>query len=607
MPKIIRRIVLFSLLFFVSAWMLVPFLIEQFIRYKLEDLDIESEFLSITDLDADKVEFGKIRQCYTTSSSRLCFEASKIDTHYIWSIYDRTVGLKEIEIFDPVLVVTPIPTVSQKFSFHDLRFPPLSFDFVPSLKITLHQSKTVPEKSSSEEIFLFDGSAEKKDDSLNVQLFIEQSGRKKWNLTGRADGETPLRAALTLDQKPILELSVADTEWAAGHVKVLFTPLLVFLYGENPPLSSVIQNLGIDTEWKKDGREIDIYGQAKFVDVSSGIHHHFHVKGEIPHHESFGAHVAFQHEKTGIKIEGMLKSNETLDSGTLAYSVRPTFLPVALKSFPFVSLYPIAITSGSLIGSGVIEWKNGVLSPTLEVKADDVHGRYGDIAFSEINGELHPLPSDGKKGAVQIGEVHYGEEIKLDTIASTIIFQNQDNQMKIQVSDVTANLLGGSLSIPQIVWERDQIQIPLSFHSIRLADLLALHKQAYIEAQGTLNAEIPISWSAKGMEIKDGSIHSEGAGVIRYLGNAQNADSLPTPLSFVQQALEEYRFTSLAAALQYSPDGIMRVQAQLEGKSPKLNTERPVNVNLQFEENMKALLRSLQISNEIEQKLKELQ
>ena len=59
----------------------------------------------------------------------------------------------------------------------------------------------------------------------------------------------------------------------------------------------------------------------------------------------------------------------------------------------------------------------------------------------------------------------------------------------------------------------------------------------------------------------------------------------------------------------YQPDGTLNVQFHIEGKSPSLDTNRPVHLNINSEQNVLSLLESLKytqgLNDELDQRLKE--
>ena len=87
----------------------------------------------------------------------------------------------------------------------------------------------------------------------------------------------------------------------------------------------------------------------------------------------------------------------------------------------------------------------------------------------------------------------------------------------------------------------------------------------------------------------------------RQIGDDLAAKLSGTPgMDIAAKALQDYRYTFLKSSVTYEPDGRLLLGLELQGKSPKLNTSRPVHVNLNVEQNVLKLLKSLSIVEQIE-------
>jgi len=73
---------------------------------------------------------------------------------------------------------------------------------------------------------------------------------------------------------------------------------------------------------------------------------------------------------------------------------------------------------------------------------------------------------------------------------------------------------------------------------------------------------------------------------------------------FVIKAMEDFQYDTLQTKVSYQPDGQLDLTIQLQGKSPRIDTNRPIHLNLNVEQNLLYLLKSLRygglISQEIE-------
>ena len=72
----------------------------------------------------------------------------------------------------------------------------------------------------------------------------------------------------------------------------------------------------------------------------------------------------------------------------------------------------------------------------------------------------------------------------------------------------------------------------------------------------------------------------------------------------VVEALSTFQYQVLDVTSDYEPAGDLKLQIHLEGESPDWQAGQPVHLNLNLEENIPALLRSLQLSGEITERVR---
>jgi len=86
---------------------------------------------------------------------------------------------------------------------------------------------------------------------------------------------------------------------------------------------------------------------------------------------------------------------------------------------------------------------------------------------------------------------------------------------------------------------------------------------------------------------------------------AQEVAPADSQLSLVLQALSDFHYAVLKLGIQYEEDGTLKLRGRLEGKDPDWQQGRPVHFNLTVQENIPALLKSLQVVQGIEQSFQE--
>jgi len=77
-----------------------------------------------------------------------------------------------------------------------------------------------------------------------------------------------------------------------------------------------------------------------------------------------------------------------------------------------------------------------------------------------------------------------------------------------------------------------------------------------------------------------------------------------TSVGMMVKALSNFQYQVLDVKSDYKAGGDLLLQVRLEGKNPDWQRGRPVNLNLNLQENIPALLRSLQLSDEISEQVR---
>ncbi len=320
-------------------------------------------------------------------------------------------------------------------------------------------------------------------------------------------------------------------------------------------------------------------------------------EGTVEKIDGFKAALKLLHPATGVEATGTCESTPDASKGSCKYEAAVGKLPLEGSALPFSALKRVRVQSGRLGVNGSSEWGTRV-SNSVTATAKDLSGAVGPCEIAKLTGSL-PL-SSAKEGKLKIDSVRCGIEL-LDVGAFVSLHPADGRRAKFR--ELTARLLGGNARIENGA-VGDTIELsPIDLRGLSLRELVSLHKQEYIEAEGRVDVTIPVEFSNSGITVTDGRLSSVGDGWIKYHGTsiAKEDQSL---LGVTERALQEYRFNSLQAQLSYAPTGALSIGAQLQGTSPALNTDRPVHVNVALEENLLELFKSLQIANDVEQQLK---
>jgi hypothetical protein len=271
--------------------------------------------------------------------------------------------------------------------------------------------------------------------------------------------------------------------------------------------------------------------------------------------------------------------------------------------------YDWDIESGRGSATAGIRWSKSdagfAYEGTAAITADSVAGRYADIAFLGFNGRLDIELNSEKEvlfepARFDIALVDVGfpvEEIS-GTATPSI------DESAITVSALSMNVLGGTVTVDPFRYDlhADTNQLMLRASGIQLPLMAGLADLEAVTISGSVSGEIPVTIRGNNVIIDDGHLENDApGGVIRYGGGAAtgvvNDDS---QLGIVTRTLRNFEFDSLTSAVDYSQGGDLVLQMRLKGVNPDVDPTQPVILNLNVENNVPQMLRSLQATRSIE-------
>ncbi len=164
----------------------------------------------------------------------------------------------------------------------------------------------------------------------------------------------------------------------------------------------------------------------------------------------------------------------------------------------------------------------------------------------------------------------------------------------LMVHALDVKLLGGRvhsepLSLP---WPPSEQTLPLEIRHIDLGQLFALFTIPGLSGSGQLDGLLPLTYRHGSVEILDGQLNSDGAGIIRY------APALAISDNPGLQALRNFHFQQFGAHVWYAADGEYRTQAKLEGSNPDFYNGYPIRFGLNINGKLPGLFRAALFSGD---------
>ncbi|MCS5708230.1 YdbH domain-containing protein [Candidatus Berkiella cookevillensis] len=189
--------------------------------------------------------------------------------------------------------------------------------------------------------------------------------------------------------------------------------------------------------------------------------------------------------------------------------------------------------------------------------------------------------------------------VDLEQLAFTLNMNTSKPAYEYAIQNMQAKILGGDIQSEAIlIKDKKLVQgFKLIFSNIQLEQLFAWRKVDGLSGTGSLNGTLPCFFTEKGFEIKGGVFSAkEPGGKISYIPlNRSKSDIAGMEMAF--KALQDFQYSALNAKIEYKTDGWMNLALSLKGKSDLLGEGRPVEFNLNLDENIKDLLKSMALVN----------
>ena len=285
-----------------------------------------------------------------------------------------------------------------------------------------------------------------------------------------------------------------------------------------------------------------------------------------------------------------------------------------LKEWP----YSVEISAGRVSGNVRLVWQQAVDLHGI-VHLDKLGGHYKQVAFAGLNGKvaLEWVNSKGeglrtsKDAKLHVDVVDVGFPVEKIDVRFALVPHPKTVVPLVRVHQFSAQLLGGQAhSGPfELDFDREKNTFVVQLEQIGLNEIMKLEQQEGLAGSGMLDGQIPLEISSDGIMVKHGQLSARSpGGNIRYTPTAKVAalaQANPN-VDIVVKALSNFQYHLLDVSTDYQPDGDLSLQVRLKGMNPDWQGGQPVHLNLNLEENILDLLRSLQISTDISERVRKL-
>jgi len=292
-----------------------------------------------------------------------------------------------------------------------------------------------------------------------------------------------------------------------------------------------------------------------------------------------------------------------------------------LAGNPFATIFTawpelLTLSQGKANAKGNLHFdidSSSLVSSDSQIALQDIKGIYDTTLFDGLTAELR-VETQGEK--LTLGS----DNVKIKTINKGFVggpfdaagnyqaeFENL-SQGRLNLQRLQGKVMDGSVSIAAQQFDLSQPKqtFVVDVKAIDLTSLLKQYPSSELSGDGRISGQIPISWSDQGISIAKGAVAAEPPGGrihyeserVRNLANSQQS------LQIVTKALEDFHYTVLASELSYDESGQLMLSLRLEGRNPAVENGRPINFNINIEEDLPALIASIQLSSQLSDKIK---
>lgn len=331
----------------------------------------------------------------------------------------------------------------------------------------------------------------------------------------------------------------------------------------------------------------------------------------------FSARAAYTGGGTGLIGHAQVTHGLASGAGALQYRFEPLQFSLARPASQLLQPWPNAwqLNHGTLSVAGALRWRlprGAVAGGTihvdndLDLRLDDLAGDYQTYQFSGLSGAV-ALHHDGAwhtRSPVRLRMRRLGLGVALTNLKAQfeLVTKSAAAEPVLRVREVSADLLGGKLRSTAFEWDRSAAVTRLHLYLERLAlhRLLALEGREDLDGSGAVSGRLPIEYAHGRVALHSGQLHAEPpGGWIRYQprgGSGQALAGSHRGAAEALKALNNFQYDALTAHADATPNGDLELRVALQGRNPDWQGGRPVYLNVNLQENIPMLLRSLRFA-----------
>lgn len=268
----------------------------------------------------------------------------------------------------------------------------------------------------------------------------------------------------------------------------------------------------------------------------------------------------------------------------------------------------LSLTKGKLAASGSVNLSPADVSSSNQLLLGDIGGIYDRSLFSGLNATIDIALNDNllqlQSNDLMVNRLNHGFELgPLSLSATAVLPLAAPEHTTLTLRRAELQVMQGLISAnnQQLNFNQAENQLILTLQQIDLASLLQQHPSNDLTGNGKLSGTVPLAISAKGLSITDGNIAAEKpGGLLQYRSESTKAmASANSNMKLVFDALDNFQYSVLSSKVSYDTNGKLLLGLSLQGSNPNMQQGRAINLNVNLEEDLPALITSLQLTNKL--------
>ncbi len=282
-----------------------------------------------------------------------------------------------------------------------------------------------------------------------------------------------------------------------------------------------------------------------------------------------------------------------------------------------LAVWPLSleIASGQLSAHAALRLPvTGPAKLDAELSMSAVSGSFNRTAWTALDGDVDVGLQDSKLAInapeLSLEQVNPGVALGPVRLAGSYSGSTADPfSGQLRLDRATAGFLGGSLEVSGGAWNLVDLplRVPVKLNRVELSELMRVYPAEGLAGTGTLTGQIPLLIDRDGIRVEQGKVTAINPGGMlrlpadRLRGIAKGSQAM----ELVASAMENFHYSVLNSTIDYDQNGRLFLKLHLEGSNPSVRDGYPIVLNINLEEDIPALLTSLQLSGRVNEAVTE--